>query len=111
MFLYPNIFADKDSEIDYNIMGIKTIVKSDELNFNMNKIHDVKGKLPVWRAVNQPPSGHKSQGLIMYIYMWHDNENIYQQFTSNSISRAFDTGVSFTVKINNWTINNFIKEN
>ncbi|BDT05180.1 hypothetical protein [Spiroplasma ixodetis] len=110
MFLYPTIFANSTDSITYSVMDNTTTIKSNELNFNTKKIQDKDNQLPVWRVVNQPPAGHKSQGLVIYIFMWHDENTIYQQLRSSSISRAFDIGPSFSINISKWTISNIINE-
>lgn len=89
-------------------MNISTIVKSDELNFNIKQIED--NQLPLWSARKDPPPGHKSQGLVIYIVMWHDENTIYQQLKSSSISRAFEKGPSFSINISKWTISNIINK-
>lgn len=108
-FLYPTIFADSSDNIIYTVMDNSTTIKSNELNFSIKKIQDKDNQLPVWRVINQPPAGHKSQGLVIYLFMWHDENNIYQQIKSTSISRAFDVGPSFSININKWTISNILK--
>ncbi len=108
-FLYPIIFAGVSDNIIYTVMGNTTIIKSDKLNFSTKKIENKDKQLPVWRVINQPPPGHKSQGLVIYIFIWHDENMIYQQIKSTSISRAFDVGPSFSININKWTISNILK--
>lgn len=109
-FLYPTIFANSKDEITYNVMDNSITVKDNELNFNTKKIQNKDKQSPVWSTINQPPPGHKSQGLVIYIFMWYDENTIYQQLKSSSISRAFDKGSSFSVNISKWTISNIINK-
>lgn len=108
-FLYPILFAGVSDNIIYTVMANKTTIKSDKLNFSTKKIKDKDNQLPVWRLIKQPPAGHKSQGLVIYLFIWHDENIIYQQIKSTSISRAFDVGPSFSININKWTISNILK--
>lgn len=110
IFLYPTIFASRKDSITYNVMSNATTIKSDKLNFNTKKNQEKENKLPIWKTVNQPPTGHKSQGLAIYIFMWHDDNNIYQQLQSISISRAFNVAPFFLINISKWTISNIINE-
>lgn len=108
-FLYPLIFADTNDNISYNVMNKLTIIKSENLRFSTKKIQNKNHKLPIWRTVNQPPAKqHQSQGLLIYIFIWYDENWIYQKLTSSSISRAFDVQPSFSINISKWTVSNFI---
>ncbi|WP_342276255.1 hypothetical protein [Spiroplasma endosymbiont of Nebria brevicollis] len=111
IFLYPSFTVDKTSEINYTVAHKNYKVRNTELSFQTNVILNKPegSKQPIWKIDVEPePSKFAVQGLLLWMYMWHDEQYVYEGFQATSQSHNFDIGANFSVNINQWIINNFL---